>query len=183
MKPEQAQVAPEQPALSPTVPDSASAPVNPRDALRQRLQSFNRDQVAERSTAAPAAPLAEDEGQPLAEGEDGTEPATDPEDSDEQTEGDEDGKEKDEASAYPEITLTADAVYLIDGEQISGEELKGRLMRTADYTRKTQELAARRKEVDAEREQYAESVAFFEQANQTALQQYKELNWQELMAN
>ena len=174
MEPKQAQIAPEQPS-----PDSASAPVNPRDALRQRLQSFNKDQAADSAALPETADEAKDNVPPLAEGEEGTDPETSLEDSNEQPEGEDEG----EASAHPEITLTADAVYLIDGEEVSGEEIKHRLMRTADYTRKTQELAARRKEVDAEREQYAQSVAFFEQANQSALKQYKELNWQELMAS
>ena len=66
-------------------------------------------------------------------------------------EPDEEEEEKSEEEAPAEVAETAidlDKTYIIDGEKVSGEQLKARLMKDADYTQKTQALATERKRME-----------------------------------
>lgn len=82
----------------------------------------------------------EEEAEGASEGDEGEEQ---PEDGSE-TEAKEPGKD-----AKPDrLNLRDDAVIVIDGHEISGAEVKRGFMRTADYTRKTQEVAEQRRHVE-----------------------------------
>ena len=66
-----------------------------------------------------------------------------------------------DAEGEPEVPELDDAAeFMIDGERVTGAELKKGGLRQADYTRKTQELAEQRKVLDAEREKADEYEAF-----------------------
>lgn len=105
----------------------------------------------------------------------------DDEDDAEQSEDDVDGDEDDvEEPAKP-------VEFDIDGERVTLDELKKGRLREADYTRKTQELAAHRKAVEAEqaqyrsaRDQYAGQLQHLEAALKEAMP--KEQDWDALRA-
>lgn len=114
----------------------------------------------------------DDEGEEPEESED--------DESDDESDEDEESDEQDEELVY---------TVKVDGQEIevpASELVKG-YQRTADYTRKTQELAAMRKQVEAEavesralREQYAQRLVQLDQVLQQQLPQ--EPNWEELRA-
>lgn len=126
----------------------------------------------------------EDEGQeaPANENDDeGEEPGESEDDeSDDESDEDEESDEEDEELVY---------TVKVDGQEIevpASELVKG-YQRTADYTRKTQELAEMRKQVQAEavesralREQYAQRLVQLDQLLQQQAPQ--EPNWEQLRA-
>ena len=90
---------------------------------------------------------------------------------DEQDEGDEeDSDESDDESddepelAENELDVSHDKIYIIDGEEVTGAQLKSERMAHAEFTRKTQEIAAERKEgsaaIAAEQSQLANALQF-----------------------
>jgi len=82
-----------------------------------------------------------------------------PESEEEAEEQPEDGSEtetKDAKDAKPDrLNLKDDALIVIDGHEISGAEVKRGFLRQADYTRKTQEVAQERQQVQNLRQQIA----------------------------
>ena len=109
--------------------------------------------------------LEEDDEQPEDEQVDELDEDDESEESDEDAE-DEDEADGDEEEDADEATLSLDAETVIElpsGETITGEELEKSILRQADYTRKTQELAAQRKEVETT---YEKMVAFWEERSQ-----------------
>lgn len=70
-----------------------------------------------------------------------------------------------------------DAQYQIDDEVIDGQELKSRLLRQADYTKKTTELAEQRRSLEAELSTYADKLEYLGLTNQAALKKFDELDW------
>ncbi len=177
-----AQPAGERSANAAIVPDSASAPVSTRDALRQRLDSF-RHQPEERPGDSDPNQSADD--QPA--GNEGNPPGDNSQDSagdaSEERPGEDPDGEDGNLPAPTALSLDDTAVYQVGDETVTGAELQERLMLKADHTRKTQELSDRRKEMEAEREQYAQNLAFLESANNASLQQYQQLDWQQLGSN
>lgn len=84
---------------------------------------------------------------------DETEDTDTSEDADAETEGDEpedEADEDDEPETTEVVEVSPEAKYLIDGEELTGAELKANLLRQADYSRKTQQLAAERKQFEAQ---------------------------------
>jgi hypothetical protein len=105
--------------------------------------------------------------------------ADDADDSEAEPEEDDDTEDEDE---YETI--------LVDGEevQVTRDELKKGYQRQADYTRKTQEVAEQRKQVEQERQQYqqtlqqlSERARQYEQALEQSFEQEPDWNrlWQE----
>lgn len=93
-----------------------------------------------------------------------------------------------EAEGEPQaaVPLSDDLVVDIDGHAVTGKELKAHLMRTADYTRKTQAIAEQRAALDseaqavrAEREQYAHMLNALQMQLQQE-QQQAEPDWDQL---
>lgn len=116
--------------------------------------------------AAPQPDDGEDTGQTDEQTEDGTddaEPAEadevdagdageEPDDGDDaDADGDDDGEQPEAVEVDPETTYT-----LSDGTQVQGSELRDGYLRQADYTRKTQQLAAQRKKVEQREQQVTE---------------------------
>ncbi len=103
---------------------------------------------------------------------------------DESTADDSDGVDSEASSAtYPELSLSSDAVFVLDGEQVTGEQIRRRMMRGSEYAKNAERLAAQRHELSTEREGYAKSLAFFEQENRSVLQHYSQIDWQRMMAD
>lgn len=73
-----------------------------------------------------------------------------------------------------------DSSYVIDGVSYTQEELQSSMMMNADYTKKTQELAAERRKLETEQERAAAALGLLTQqaANQAA--QYQQLDWNRL---
>jgi hypothetical protein len=95
-------------------------------------------------------------------------------------EAEEDASEQDDAS-FDLLSATVE----VDGEEITVEELKRGSMRQRDYTRKTQELAEARKELEAnfeeiqrERAQYAQMLPALQERLQQPVEQ--EPDWDTL---
>lgn len=77
----------------------------------------------------------------------------------------------------PDLT---DLTVTIGDETLSVEDLKQGYLRQADYTRKTQEIAEKRREVEQQRDQYAGALAFFSQQANASLQQFQGVDWDQL---
>jgi hypothetical protein len=135
---------------------------------------------------------AQQEDEPSDDQDEGEQPEGQ-EDEGEESEESEDDEPEDESeeSEEAEDEEQAEAVYTIklDGKEIevpASELVKG-YQRTADYTRKTQELAGFRRQVEAVaqesvalREQYAQKLAQVDQILQQQIPQ--EPNWEQLRA-
>jgi len=82
--------------------------------------------------------------------------------------------------------VLVDNIYTIgegdDIQELSGAELKDSLLRRNDYTTKTQELADKRKEVESKEKDFVETISFFDAANEAALGQFKNVDWNALQA-
>ena len=106
-------------------------------------------------------------------------------------ESEEEESEEDEAEEEPEVYAVK-----VDGEEleVSLEELVQGYSRHSDYTRKTQELASQRDEMaqmqqqwaseisqaQAERQQYMDALGQFVQQSMVGLEQYGNVNWEQL---
>lgn len=78
-----------------------------------------------------------------------------------------------------EFTLREDAEYLVKGEKIKGKDLELGYMRQSDYTRKTQELAQQREQIQGQlRNEYGNHLRNIEQNLIDHFPQ--EPNWMEL---
>lgn len=103
----------------------------------------------------------------------------------EQPEEDEDTEEE---SSSDELDLSHDAVYVIDGEEVTGAQLKSERMAHADYTRGKQELA---KQVKDNQHQFMEQNENLAAAIQLAVNRkqnefnhlYSSTNWNELQVS
>lgn len=97
------------------------------------------------------------DGREAEEAPEGGEEAEGASEDDEGEEQPEDGsepeaKEPDKDAKPDRLNLRDDAVIVIDGHEINGAEVKRGFLRQADYTRKTQEVAAERQQVQALRQ-------------------------------
>jgi uncharacterized short protein YbdD (DUF466 family) len=106
-------------------------------------------------------------------------------------ESEEEESEEDEAEEEPEVYAVK-----VDGEEleVSLDELVQGYSRHSDYTRKTQELASQRDEMaqmqqqwaseisqaQAERQQYMDALGQFVQQSMVGLEQYGNVNWEQL---
>lgn len=78
-----------------------------------------------------------------------------------------------------EFTLREEAEYLVKGEKIKGKDLELGYMRQSDYTRKTQELAQQREQIQGQlRNEYGNHLRNIEQNLIDHFPQ--EPNWMEL---
>lgn len=68
-----------------------------------------------------------------------------------------DDEVQEEAEPSEPGTLEDDREYELDGKKLKGAELKKSLLRQEDYTRKTQALAAERKQIEAEKAEAIEA--------------------------
>ena len=109
----------------------------------------------------------------------------------EEEETEEEESEEDESEEEPEVYAVK-----VDGEEleVSLEELVQGYSRHSDYTRKTQELASQRDEMaqmqqqwaseisqaQAERQQYMDALGQFVQQSMVGLEQYGNVNWEQL---
>jgi len=108
------------------------------------------------------------------------------EETEEVVEETEEGEEEEEVTEDPSYTIK------VDGEEyeVNLEELKAGYQRQSDYTRKSQALAEGRKENEAiqserikleqERQMYANGLAMLKEQQQAKLQEFKDVNWDEL---
>lgn len=86
-----------------------------------------------------------------------------------------------------ESDIELDATYILDGVELTGQELKDGYLRQSDYTRKTQELSEQRKAVDSGIEQAKQNMelgvtalGMLTSEVDAQLQRYSQVNWQEL---
>ena len=105
-------------------------------------------------------------------------------------------EELDEDEDEEESNLNTTYAVKVDGEEVevSLDELISGYSRQSDYTRKTQELASQRSEMEqlqqqwaseisqaqAEREQYVSALGQFVQNQLAGLEQYTNINWEQL---
>jgi len=133
------------------------------------------------------APPATEEEQ-TAEVEEDAEPETEAESTEEETEEDESEEEEyePEDNTEAEGDDTSDVYSVkVDGQdiEVSLDELVSGYSRQSDYTRKTQELASERKELEENntiREQYIQATGQFIAASHSNLEQYAKIDWREL---
>lgn len=88
------------------------------------------------------------------------------EDPDEEDDADEEDSDAEDEEGDDEGTLELDedtVLVIPDGTEVSAKELQGGYLRQADYTRKTQELAEQRKQIEAV---YDNMAAWYEERSQ-----------------
>ena len=122
------------------------------------------------------------------EAEDATE-ATDAEEEDTEetdteglTEEESDEAEESEEEPEPEIEYVTEGYVDIDGEAVDIQELKQGHLRQADYTRKTQGLADKRKEAEDKKLQYETQLNALSVATVGDLRNYENVDWELLKA-
>jgi hypothetical protein len=119
--------------------------------------------------------------------EDGEEAEGEEPDEDEETDEDEEAEESDEVTLY---------TVKVNGEdtEVSEDELIRGYSRHSDYTKKTQELAEERRNIETtqsqyyselsalqqERQQYAEALTQVIQSSMAGLEQYSNIDWETL---
>lgn len=92
------------------------------------------------------------------------------------SESDLEDEDYDDGDDYESLDLSA--TVEVDGEETTVEELRNGYLRQKDYTRKTQELAESRKEIERERAEYAQLLPAMAQRIQQAAEQ--EPDWDKL---
>jgi len=116
-----------------------------------------------------------------------------PEEEEEEGQAEEETEEEVEEEEF-DVVAEEDLKYTIkvDGEELEVgiEELKNGYQRQADYTRKSQALAEQRKETEAiqserqrleqERQMYANGLQMLQEQQNSKLQEFKGINWEEL---
>jgi len=147
--------------------------LEPEEATPEALESAPTEDVEESTEETQDEPLEEDV---LEESEE---------------EAEEEESEEDEVEEEPEVYAVK-----VDGEEleVSLDELVQGYSRHSDYTRKTQELASQRDEMaqmqqqwaseisqaQAERQQYMDALGQFVQQSMVGLEQYGNVNWEQL---
>lgn len=87
----------------------------------------------------------------------------------------------DEIEADPDEAPDLDTIRITVGdEELSVEDLKSGYLRQSDYTKKTQQIAEQRKEVEQSKEQYATALAYITQVTRQGLSQFDGVDWQDL---
>ena len=76
-----------------------------------------------------------------------------------------------------------DAVFLVDGEEISADALKRGIVREADYTRKTQQVAELRKSAEAQSQTAFAAVQAAQALLRSDLSKFEAIDWSELAGN
>jgi hypothetical protein len=149
--------------------DTSGAVINQPQA-QQTEESISETNVAE--TAEKMLGLIEDDGQAEPVNDGGNEQEEGPIDSDEQLEGPIDADD-------PNTPLIE-----IGGEKRTAQEWKEGFMKAQDYTRKTQELAAHRKELEAKdqrtsqmQEAYAATLGLLTKAAKEEVGKYSNVDW------
>jgi hypothetical protein len=124
------------------------------------------------------------------------EPSDEVEETEEETLEDDESEESDEEEVEDDSEETTLYTVTVDGEEheVTEEELVKGYSRQADYTRKTQQLAEHRKQIDQAveqykgeiaqtqqaREQYVSAVAQAIETNYSHLQQFQNIDWERL---
>lgn len=112
------------------------------------------EEPAERPRKREKRPQNGDEAEEPAEGEGTDEGRQEGGDGEEGSAADDDGANGERQEAKPDrINLRDDATIVIDGHEVTGADVKRGFLRQADYTRKTQEVAAERLQVQQLRQQ------------------------------
>ncbi|MCP1558408.1 UNVERIFIED_ORG: hypothetical protein M2438_002492 [Methylobacterium sp. SuP10 SLI 274] len=127
----------------------------------------------------------EESGEPVTSPDSVVEPSNDGDETREEhpenpdSEGEERSSEDAGSQDSSEFTLREDAEYLVKGEKIKGKDLELGYMRQSDYTRKTQELAQQREQIQGQlRNEYGNHLRNIEQNLIDHFPQ--EPNWMEL---
>jgi len=141
-----------------------------------------------------AQPTDVEESQPEEEDESFEEDQLDESEEDEESEESEEEYEDDEESEEPEETTLYTVKVNGEDAEVTEEELIKGYSRHSDYTKKTQELAEERRNIEAaqaqyqselasmqqERQQYVEAVSQTIQNSMVGLQQYSDIDWPSL---
>ena len=176
------------PQLVGELPETPGSISEAQDAILGLMDSLEKPEEEEQ--ASPSEEVTEDvlEEESDEVEEEGEEP-------DEDTEDDE-SEESDEEEVEDDSEETTLYTVTVDGEEheVTEEELVKGYSRQADYTRKTQQLAEHRKQIDQAveqykgeiaqtqqaREQYVSAVAQAIETNYSHLQQFQNIDWERL---
>ena len=176
------------PQLAGELPKSPGSISEAQDAFIGLMDSFEKPEVEEK--ASPSEETTEDVSE---------EPSNEVEEEVEETEDettDDESEESDEEEVEDDSEETTLYTVTVDGEEheVTEEELVKGYSRQADYTRKTQQLAEHRKQIDQAVEQYKSEIAETQQAreqyvsavaqaietNYSHLQQFQNIDWEKL---
>lgn len=176
------------PQLAGELPKSPGSISEAQDAFIGLMDSFEKPEEEEK--ASPSEETTEDALE---------EPSNEVEEEVEETEDettDDESEESDEEEVEDDSEETTLYTVTVDGEEheVTEEELVKGYSRQADYTRKTQQLAEHRKQIDQAVEQYKSEIAETQQAreqyvsavaqaietNYSHLQQFQNIDWEKL---
>ena len=176
------------PQLAGELPKSPGSISEAQDAFIGLMDSFEKPEEEEK--ASPSEETTEDVSE---------EPSNEVEEEVEETEDettDDESEESDEEEVEDDSEETTLYTVTVDGEEqeVTEEELVKGYSRQADYTRKTQQLAEHRKQIDQAVEQYKSEIAETQQAreqyvsavaqaietNYSHLQQFQNIDWEKL---
>jgi hypothetical protein len=177
----------QQPAPQPTAEPLPELPGSVREAQEALLGLM--ESAEEKPETEEAQPTEEEESKPEEEDESFEE---EPEEGEEGGEDDElEEADEDETTEEPEETVLFTVKVNGEDTEVTEEELIRGYSRQSDYTRKTQELAEERRNIEAaeaqyqselvamqqERQQYVEAVSQTIQNSMAGLQQYSDIDW------
>ena len=179
----------EAPHLAGELPKSPGSISEAQDALLGLMDSIEKPEEEEK--ASPSEEVTED-----ALEEESDEVEEEVEETEDETLEDDESEESDEEEVEDDSEETTLYTVTVDGEEheVTEEELVKGYSRQADYTRKTQQLAEHRKQIDQAveqykgeiaqtqqaREQYVSAVAQAIETNYSHLQQFQNIDWERL---
>jgi hypothetical protein len=179
----------EAPHLAGDLPKEPGSISEAQDAFLGLMDSIEKPEEEEK--ASPSEEVTEDA---LEEASDEVEEEV--EETEDETLEDDESEESDEEEVEDESEETTLYTVTVDGEEheVTEEELVKGYSRQADYTRKTQQLAEHRKQIDQAveqykgeiaqtqqaREQYVSAVAQAIETNYSHLQQFQNVDWERL---
>ena len=179
----------EAPHLAGDLPKAPGSISEAQDALLGLMDSIEKPEEEEK--ASPSEEVTED-----ALEEESDEVEEEVEETEDETLEDDESEESDEEEVEDDSEETTLYTVTVDGEEheVTEEELVKGYSRQADYTRKTQQLAEHRKQIDQAveqykgeiaqtqqaREQYVSAVAQAIETNYSHLQQFQNIDWERL---
>ena len=179
----------EAPQIAGELPKAPGSISEAQDALLGLMDSIEKPEEEEK--ASPSEEVTED-----ALEEESDEVEEEVEETEDETLEDDESEESDEEEVEDESEETTLYTVTVDGEEheVTEEELVKGYSRQADYTRKTQQLAEHRKQIDQAveqykgeiaqtqqaREQYVSAVAQAIETNYSHLQQFQNVDWERL---
>ena len=179
----------EAPHLAGDLPKEPGSISEAQDAFLGLMDSIEKPEEEEK--ASPSEEVTED-----ALEEESDEVEEEVEETEDETLEDDESEESDEEEVEDESEETTLYTVTVDGEEheVTEEELVKGYSRQADYTRKTQQLAEHRKQIDQAveqykgeiaqtqqaREQYVSAVAQAIETNYSHLQQFQNVDWERL---